>query len=582
MTVGKTVPELTAETPPIVGTDEVVVYRSPGPLKRATTADVRTYMAATSQPLDADLTAIAALTSAANKMPYATGAQAWALTDLTAAGRALLDDVDASAQRTTLAAVGTAALAASSGASLVGFIQSGTDADARTVQSKLRDIFDVRDWGAVTNGSSQQALVQDAVDDLATTPYATLNIPDGVRFNSQSLDFSTNHRIYLRFPRDADEGAIGPYAAGTGEIITLAVTSEYPTDLTSGYVAEWVFEGPIQPGIIADARPDMTGASGGLGTGQSLYTPVRATLGTRQERTNRHLISTINYTESKDDYSGTFYRTFRNVYVLTGVGSTAWTTPPAVNDYVFSSGGGKGLVLAISATTLTVEWTAGRFVVGQTMSDSNESGKGPITVVAVTETEVSPLAQSTHTGAWSINVPPGLAESTFTVGGDLRARRWFSYGQYTPTDQQVQWPGFVWENPSSGGASARHRSGESTKRIWMYDGETEAATARGMLGAVCASGRFDPSLAFGAQAINVTSVTKPGTGEYLVTFTRPLATTAYITVASLDGFYCPGYTAGATFETTANVTIRTFNASGVLSDLPANGTLHFVITGGDV
>lgn len=34
MTAGKTVPELTAETPPIVGTDEVVVYRSPGPLKR--------------------------------------------------------------------------------------------------------------------------------------------------------------------------------------------------------------------------------------------------------------------------------------------------------------------------------------------------------------------------------------------------------------------------------------------------------------------------------------------------------------------------------------------------------------------
>lgn len=54
------------------------------------------------QPLDADLTSIAGLASAADKLPYATGAQTWALTNFTAAGRALVDDADAAAQRTTL------------------------------------------------------------------------------------------------------------------------------------------------------------------------------------------------------------------------------------------------------------------------------------------------------------------------------------------------------------------------------------------------------------------------------------------------------------------------------------------------
>jgi len=46
MTAGKTVPELTAETPPIVGTDELVIYRAPGPLKRATATVFSDYIKA--------------------------------------------------------------------------------------------------------------------------------------------------------------------------------------------------------------------------------------------------------------------------------------------------------------------------------------------------------------------------------------------------------------------------------------------------------------------------------------------------------------------------------------------------------
>lgn len=84
-------------------------------LDDADAAAVRTTIGA--QALDATLTALAGVTVAADKLIYATGADAFTTTDFTAAGRALLDDATAAAQRTTLGLGTSAVVNAGTGAS---------------------------------------------------------------------------------------------------------------------------------------------------------------------------------------------------------------------------------------------------------------------------------------------------------------------------------------------------------------------------------------------------------------------------------------------------------------------------------
>lgn len=114
---------------------------------RAVTAAGVKAVGDTKQPLDTDLTAIAALTSAANKGLQSTGTGTWALYDLTTAGKAILDDADAAAQRATLGAA----------ASTLGGAEVKAAASATTGSTTLNcataSVFSVTPTGNITTVS---------------------------------------------------------------------------------------------------------------------------------------------------------------------------------------------------------------------------------------------------------------------------------------------------------------------------------------------------------------------------------------------------------------------------------------------
>jgi len=118
------------------------------------------------QAYDAGLQSISGLTTAANQTIYTTGSDTYAVTGLTSAGRALIDDADAAAQRTTL---GLGTLATQSGT--FSGTHSGTTSGTNTGDQTIILTGDVTGTGTGSFAATiaNSAVTTAKIDDSAVT-----------------------------------------------------------------------------------------------------------------------------------------------------------------------------------------------------------------------------------------------------------------------------------------------------------------------------------------------------------------------------------------------------------------------------
>lgn len=149
------------------------------------------------QPLDATLTAIAGVATAADKLIYANGSDTFTTTDLTSAARTLLDDATTSDMRTTLGlAIGsnvqawdadldtwatkTAPSGTVLGTSDVQTITGAKTFNVNTLLDKGSQVFNVKAYGALGDGTTNDATnIQSAITAAQSAGGGIVYFPQG-------------------------------------------------------------------------------------------------------------------------------------------------------------------------------------------------------------------------------------------------------------------------------------------------------------------------------------------------------------------------------------------------------------------
>lgn len=146
------------------------------------------------QPLDATLTALAGVTVAADKVIYATGADAFATTDLTSFARTILDDANQAAVRTTLGLTpGTHVQVYDADLTALAGLTSAADKGIQFTGAGTAATYDLTAFAKTILDDANQAAVRTT---LALTPGTDVLAYDAGLSNLAGVTFASDKSVY--------------------------------------------------------------------------------------------------------------------------------------------------------------------------------------------------------------------------------------------------------------------------------------------------------------------------------------------------------------------------------------------------